>query len=186
MKPNDFTLITPTGTTELYTQTGDKTGKFTLEDLKAYLEASEWTETVINISSAQILSMGSSPIQLLPNTGRNQYYIFEGILEFIGTGTQYSMSSDSTSAIRIYYDQSFNGAGCYFDKAFILSKDSSVIPFTSTPNVGTNKAQNGIGLNSSIFLSTNDGGNPTYKGGGKEEPGTIRIVLKYKVKTFGA
>jgi hypothetical protein len=185
MKPNDFSLITPTDTTEIYTQTDDKTGKFTLEDLKAYLEASEWTEVIINISSAQIISMGSSPIQLLPNAGLNKYYIFEGILEFIGTDNQYSIP-DSISAIRIYYDQSFNGAGCYFDKFFLSSKGSSVIPFNSIPNVGTNKTQNGIGLNSSIFLSTDRGGNPTYKEGGKQEPGTIRIVLKYKIKTFGA
>ena len=180
MKPNNFPLRPSLdGTEELYTQTNGVSEKFTLDDLKAYLEASEWTEVVINVSSAQILSMGSSPIQLLPNAGLNKYYIFEGVLEFIGNGTSYSMP-DSTSAIRIYYDQSFNGAGCYFNKAFLLSKGSSVIPFTSIPNVGTNNAQNGIGFNSSIFLSTNDGGNPTLGNG------TIRIVLKYKVKTFGA
>ena len=180
MKPNNFPLRPSLdGTEELYTQTDGVSEKFTLEDLKAYLEASEWTEVVINVSSAQILSMGSSPIQLLPNAGLNKYYIFEGVLEFIGSKPSYSMP-DSTSAIRIYYDQSFNGAGCYFNKAFLISKDKSVIPFTSIPNVGTNNAQNGIGLNSSIFLSTNDGGNPTTG------TGTIRIVLRYKVKTFGA
>ena len=177
MKPNDFSLITPTGSTELYTQTNDVTGKFTLEDLKAYLEASEWTEVVINVSSAQILSMGSSPIQLLPKAGDSKYYIFEGVLEFIGTGTQYSVSAKK---IRIYYDQSFNQAGCYFDKSFIESKGSSVIPFTSIPNVGTNDNQNAISFNSSIFLSTDDLSNPT------SGTGTIRIVLRYKVKTFGA
>jgi hypothetical protein len=180
MKPNNFPLRPSLdGSEELYTQTGDVAQKFTLNDLKAYLEASEWTEVIINISSAQILSMGSSPIQLLPNAGLNKYYIFEGILEFIGNSTQYSIP-DSTSAIRIYYDQSFNGAGCYFNKAFLLSKGSSVIPFNSIPNVGTNNAQNGIGLNSSIFLSTNNSENPTNGNG------TIRIILKYKIKTFGA
>ena len=180
MKPNNFPLRPSLdGSEELYTQTGDVAQKFTLNDLKAYLEASEWTEVIINISSAQILSMGSSPIQLLPNAGLNKYYIFEGILEFIVNGTQYSIP-DSTSAIRIYYDQSFNGAGCYFNKAFLLSKGSSVIPFNSIPNVGTNNAQNGIDFNSSIFLSTNNSENPTNGNG------TIRIILKYKIKTFGA
>lgn len=178
MKPNNFPIrLNLDGTEELYTQTGGVSEKFTLEDIKNYLEASEWTEIVINVSSAQILSMGSSPIQLLPNAGLNKYYVFEGVLEFIGTGTQYSVSANK---IRIYYDQSFNGAGCYFDKGFIESKGSSVIPFTSIPNVGTNDNQNGIGFNSSIFLSTDDVSNPT------SGTGTIRIVLRYKVKTFGA
>ena len=180
MKPNNFPKRTVLdGSEEIYTQTSGVSEKFSLDDLKAYLEASEWTEVIINISSAQILSMGSSPIQLLPNAGLNKYYIFEGILEFIGNGTQYSIP-DSTSAIRIYYDQSFNGAGCYFNKAFLLSKGSSVIPFNSIPNVGTNNAQNGIDFNSSIFLSTNNSENPTNGNG------TIRIILKYKIKTFGA
>jgi hypothetical protein len=182
MKPNNFPKRTNLdGSEEIYSQTSGVSEKFTLNDLKAYLEASEWTEVIINISSAQILSMGSSPIQLLPNAGLNKYYIFEGILEFIANmkNTQYSIP-DSTSAIRIYYDQSFNGAGCYFNKAFLLSKGSSVIPFNSIPNVGTNNAQNGIDSNSSIFLSTDNGLNPT------NGDGTIRIVLKYKIKTFGA
>ena len=117
MKPNNFPKRTNLdGTEEIYTQTSGVSEKFSLDDLKVYLEASEWTEVIINISSAQILSMGSSPIQLLPNAGLNKYYIFEGILEFIGNSTQYSVSAKK---IRIYYDQSFNGAGCYFNKRFI-------------------------------------------------------------------
>lgn len=178
MKPQNFP-VRPSldGTEELYTQTSGASEKFTVEDLKVYLEASEWTETVINVSSAQILSMGSSPIQLLPSAGDSKYYIFEGVLEFIGTGIGYSVSANK---IRIYYNQSFNGAGCYFNKSFIESKGSSVIPFTSIPNVGTDGIQNAIGFNSSIFLSTDDLSNPT------SGTGTIRIVLRYKLKTFGA
>ena len=178
MKPNNFPLRPSLdGTEELYTQTDGVSEKFTLDDLKAYLEASEWTEVVINVSSAQILSMGSKPIQLLPNAGDSKYYIFEGVLEFIGSNTSYSVSANK---IRIYYVTSFYGAGCYFNKSFIESKGSSVIPFTSIPNVGTDGIQNGIGFNSSIFLSTDDGSNPI------SGTGTIRIVLRDKVKTFGA
>lgn len=40
IKPTDFNSITPTGTTEVYTQTGGENGKFTLEDLKEYLKNS--------------------------------------------------------------------------------------------------------------------------------------------------
>lgn len=180
MKPNNFPLRPNLdGTEELYTQTNGVSEKFTLDDLKAYLEASEWTEVVINVSSAQILSMGSSPIQLLPNAGLNKYYVFEGGLEFIGTGNQYIFSPEK--AVTIYYDQSFNKAGCYFYIDLFESKNSSVTPFTSIPNIGNNSNyQNGILLNSSIYLSTLNGNNPI------SGTGTIRIVLRYKVKTFGA
>jgi hypothetical protein len=179
MKPNNFPLRPSLdGTEELYTQTNNISEKFTLEDIKNYLEASEWTEVVINVSSAQILEMGKTPIQLLPNAGLNKYYVFEGVLEFTAGDIQYNFSPELLFCI--YYNASFNKAGSHFITDILQSKYNSVTPFSSIPNVGSNGYQNGIFLNSSVLLSTQKNNNPT------SGTGTIRIVLRYKVKTFGA
>jgi hypothetical protein len=179
MKPNNFPLRPSLdGTEELYTQTDGFSQKFTLDDLKAYLEASEWTEVIINVSSAQILSMGKTPIQILPKAGDSKYYIFEGVLEFTAGNLQYDCGVETLFGI--YYNNSQNIPGCYFSTDSIESKNSNVIPFSSIPNFGTNNVQNGIAFDDSIFLSTQKGNNPT------SGTGTIRIVLRYKVKTFGA
>jgi hypothetical protein len=38
---------------------------------------SDYTETIVNISSAQILAMGTTPIELLPAPGVGKYYEFD-------------------------------------------------------------------------------------------------------------
>lgn len=51
---------------------------------------SEWLYTEIPITSAQILSLYSSPVTLLPAPGINMYYEYKGILEYTAGSTNYT------------------------------------------------------------------------------------------------
>lgn len=130
IKPTDFSSITPTGTTEVYTQTDGVNGKFTLEDIKAYIEANlspEWTETTVELTDTEILTLGSSPVQILPDItdipeGYLAYYNIDKI-----TVTHYAALSGTFSGLTDdnYLAFIMNTAYFAFDRAMLSNPSTS-------------------------------------------------------------
>lgn len=145
------------------------------------------TTVEVDITSAQILNMGSSPIELLPAAGAGKYYEFKIILEFTNCDTYTGNSC-------LYID---NGGGdCY--KAFydwnevavnvaeIHSHELGNID-VSDPDVGAaSYLVKRIGrltntrINKPLTLTTWDLADPTLG------TGTIRAIITYTTRTFGA
>ena len=150
---------------------------------------SEWIETIVNISSSQILNMGTTPIELLPAPGVNKYYDIEQI------AFEYTYGTTPYSGI-----QYITYAGRLINSDLIQAEENRVL--TILPNVSYSAARsfnNGettnliniiesfnrindpIVISSSIFvnLSGFEEANPT------DGDGTMRAIIKYKVRTFG-
>ena len=152
-----------------------------IDYLNRYLTPEDqYQTTIVNISSSQILNMGTTPIELLPAPGVNKYYDIEQItFEYTYGTTSYNVP----------------------DSDFIRISDYSTINFAITERViaeGENtitiikdfySVQDGIDevtffgvtnvvLNKGLYLEPISG-NPT------NGDGTLRAIIKYKVKTFG-
>jgi hypothetical protein len=134
---------------------------------------SDYTETIVNISSAQILDMHMTPIELLPAAGANAYYdIDKVIFEYTHVTTPYTV----TPAKSILIDNGYSYS--YVDQDILAQSsnyvaisrgifESSVVHITTpTP------------LNSPISLiletAVTDG------------DGTLRVKIYSKTITFGA
>lgn len=137
------------------------------------------TTTVVNISSAQILAMGTTPIELLPAAGVGKYYDWELILEYTHVSTNYTFTNylwlfGDTEEYGLVYDQ------------FIKSGANRVAKFSSdskgynTTGAGSANYVFGDSLNSPLKLSTYDASNPTLG------DGTLRAIITYTTRTFGA
>jgi hypothetical protein len=151
---------------------------YTLDDDGNFLpiQANEWTETTIDISSDEILNMGSNPIVLLPAAGEGKYFDYESIkLEYIHNTTAYTLSEklyisdfvqtqisellitaggDVVSVIRAFYSDTF--------------VDTDVYSFNQVKP-----------LNQDLILSTWNGTNP------EDGNGTMKVKIKYKIVDFG-
>jgi hypothetical protein len=183
-KPNEFNVITPTGVTELYSQTNGINGKFTLSQLLTFISSSfpqlvGWSDLEMDISASQILSMGTNPIEILPAPGIGKYYIYHGIFEFTFNSSQYIFGG--TEGSPYIYDSKYGGTVM---SSLVGGLQNSITPFSNyTPNQ-TNAAEltatvTSQAINSAIYLSTWNAGNPTLG------DGTLKLKLKYKICDFG-
>lgn len=151
------------------------------------LSSSEYTETIVNISSAQILAMGTTPIELLPAAGVGMYYDIDKIV------LEYTNVSAYTLANPITIYQS-NGK-------YIADISSGLITGLGYPSFNNNRSVCVINtsanyltdsdagksllfdldsLNDSIVLTTRSSTNPTLGNG------TLRVKIYHKTITFGA
>jgi hypothetical protein len=142
----------------------------------------EYQETIVNISSAQILAMGDNPIELLPATTEGQYYDIEKIiLEYIPNTISYNVTSDF---VRLYYG---NLSAAISSK--IIGADNVYIALITDLKHRSNVSNNtfipeatdilyGGGADGILALTSYDG-NPT------DGDGTLRAIIKYKVRTVG-
>lgn len=134
------------------------------------------TTTVVNISSAQILNMGSSPIELLPAPGVGKYYEWSVILEYTHVATPYTIAD-----LYLYLDSPF----VLISKQFIATSGNKVIKMSSD-SVDSSESVAGVAYkfhsstNAALVLSTYDSNNPTLG------DGTMRAIITYTERTFGA
>jgi hypothetical protein len=138
---------------------------------------SDYTETIVNISSAQILAMGTTPIELLPAPGVDKYYdIDKIILEYTHVTTVYTLAGDRNINI-------FGNFGSYLTDIYssILSSNYNSACIVELGNYSSDIASAGgyQALNDNIQMYIS-GGNPT---GGD---GTLRVKIYHKTITFGA
>jgi hypothetical protein len=142
---------------------------------------SQYTETIVNIPSAQILAMGTTPIELLPAAGVGKYYDIEKvILEYTNVTTAYSLAIDY---LQIEYN---NNTYANLNKSIITQSDNALdIIKNGQENDGTSEVNFTYGnsgmLNQNVRLKVyNSSTNPTLG------DGTLRVKIYHKTITFGA
>jgi hypothetical protein len=163
----------------------------TIDDLANNTASSDYTETIVTIEenitsysdgrpdvNTGILSMGTSPIELLPNAGVGKYYdIDKIILEYqYGTAQYVSpdlvMTSSGTTWAFIYSQYNFLSG----DQDF-WTKVVQPCEYNSTDQITVSYSEL---LNKNLLLTTYTEVNPT---GGD---GRLRVKIYYKTNTFGA
>jgi hypothetical protein len=140
----------------------------------------QYQTTIVNISSSQILNMGTTPIELLPAPGENKYYDIEQIiLEYTHVNSTYdnneyfrfSSGYQSTTASEVIR-QPENGA--HISKTYTSSVQQS-----DTVEKYSNRINQSVNIQSGIDNGGFEPANPT------NGDGTMRAIIKYKVRTFG-
>ena len=149
-----------------------------LETLASGSGGSEYTETIVNISSAQILAMGTTPIELLPAAGVGKYYDIDKIIfEVDGNTIDYTYSTLTSIALR--------GAliGEIFPASILERSFSNVFIQLSNNalyNSGVYNYTEDRELNLALTLTTDDSENPILGNG------ILRIKIYHKTIIFGA
>jgi len=144
------------------------------------LTTSGYTETIVNISSAQILAMKNTPIELLPSPNAGEYLHYYGICEFTPTNTPYIgtpvvMIGDINDYIGVMFENYVFTNTSINTRIFEFTSDSLIRNVASTYN-GLKSARNtALGVYLTIY-SGNDFTNGT---------GTLRVKIYHKTITFG-
>lgn len=138
----------------------------------------------VPVSSSQILSMGTSAVELLPAPGVNMYYDAIVVLEFTYNSIKYTMPVSDD--IAVVFESTYQGS---LVRRFIDGFDSSDTVATCYPASSSVEQANTSGgvfissyaqkKNDRLILTLFNGGNPTNGNG------TILAKVWYKVKTFG-
>jgi len=147
----------------------------TIQEMDAnfvYATAGGYTETIVNISSAQILSMGTTPIELLPAPGENKYYEGYIIVEW-NHGT---VNYDFFSTFLVCYGGMT--AYTFIDVTQLLNNQDLV--FKSTNGNQFDGSSYGTLLNYGVYMTTDDANDPT------DGNGIGRVKIYHKTITFGA
>lgn len=156
----------------------EKAIDFDLNQISSSLDtinSSGYTKTIVNISLAQILSMGTTPIELLPAAGVNSYYSYrEIIVESTGSGINgpYLMllrdANGAASAASTMMQDFYNEGGIWITTTFANRFGNKV------GEVGQ------VLKNENLVLTTIDGSNPIGSGS------TLRAIIYHKTITFGS
>lgn len=145
---------------------------------RLFLEGSSaYTETIVNISSAQILNMGTTPIELLPAPGVGKYYDIDKIvLEYTHVTTAYTLAD-------VYLYTSVANMPNIVNYLIKHSYDVWMKLTVSTNTLEPNETvvYNAVDVtNQSVTLTTWNGTDPT------DGDGTLRVKIYHKTITFGA
>jgi len=149
-----------------------------LTDLKSYVN-SDIITTIVNVSSTQILAMGTTPIELLPAPGVGKYYDnVKVILEYTHGTANYNLSSD---LINVRSEENYKYiALCGIDSLQTVNKVTDLILGGSDIDSGLGFVFGGTRVpNNRIVLDTYNNTNPT------DGDGTLRAIITYTIRTFG-
>ena len=132
----------------------------------------------VNMTSADILSMGATPIELLPAPGANNYYDIQYIIfEFTKNSTQYVYTDApvvwiGSSEFAILNENLIKGLAPY--------KMVKVTPGPLAVNIDGNATWSATYLlDSNVYITSLNGANPTTGNG------TMRAIICYRNVTFG-
>lgn len=174
--PNGYRVLLDeeTGLFKLLTSTGQ-----VIESPGAASTAStsEYTETIIDVSSAQILNLAGSPVPILAAPGANKYYdINKIILEYTYGGSIYSKEGIWIT------DEDFNRVFIGLDDFTSYTQNRvSIIGSEIINSLAISlPSSTSFTLNKAIILTSATFQNPT---GGN---GTLRVKIYHKTLTFGA
>lgn len=150
------------------------------------------TTTVVNISSAQILAMDTTPIELLPAPGVNKYYDIEKvILEYTYGTSIYDVSSNTW--VRCYFSSLGATASTplyiveaqtLFEQAssrVVIAERTGLQNTISTYPRQTENANSIVDLNTEFLISSS-----ASIGAFTPGDGTLRAIITYTTRTFGA
>ena len=133
----------------------------------------------VDITSAQILAIGTSPIEPLPAAGANQYYDVDKLI------LEHTLSIDENLYSNSELSIISNGSVIAQTNVSFLGADENtvaIVPVTLLQNNATDGIVEvgGLGIiNRNLRLGTPDDTNPT---GGD---GTLKVKIWYTVRTFG-
>lgn len=141
-----------------------------------------YNQRVIDYGSAQILNLGSSPVELLPTPGIAEYYVIDRIqMEYSFRSIPYVFPTSPT----FYLDGCFDS---YIDKTLLTSSTNTVCVINgnlrNTITVGSGSGSvkiitNKDILGSNLIMGTTNGDNPI------NGDGTLRVKIYYKTERFG-
>ena len=149
------------GATDGYVLTSDSNGNGTWQKPMGYQYYS-----AVTITSGQTLSIGSSPVEILPAPGVNKYYDFKVFFEYVFNTTAYSstgtlvLADNTTKRVTNQFD--INGQ---LTSRVFVSDMNFQNQFTT--------------LNSQIDFTTSDGSNPTLG------DGSFKVKIYYNIIDFG-
>lgn len=159
----------------------DKGSPLSIAEMDGNLDyCSPGTYLEVNISSAQILAMGTTPIELLPAPGANSYYEYHGVIEYTGGATAYAdLGTD-----HFVLGDSDTYSGDYIAKNLINNTIDLVMGFNSFPKgqeAGSAGSDVGypVKLNKALVFFTYNNTDPTLG------DGTMKAKIWYTVRTFG-
>lgn len=167
--------------TQIETNADDIT---TLESAVEALPAAP-TTTIVNISSAQILAMGTTPIELLPALPANQYYVGVVYLEQNPLDVA-DRSNYQNVAGFICTDTQFRDVWGYWQWPGVNGGRMTLQIERGASNytIGDYPSVNHIYPSGDLLLTTYDSQNPTLANGawtGED----WRVVIKYEIRTCG-
>ena len=141
----------------------DETKNITVEGIGEALDVDgSWTTTEVNVSSAQLLAINSTPITVLDAPGAGKYFELRARLEYTYGGTAYTVSGGGY----LYLTQ--GNPDVYFDRTAI----------TQTENTASFGYTTGfVKMNSAVQFTSPS--NPTTGNG------TVRLIVQYKIRTHG-
>jgi len=140
------------------------------------VQTNVYTLTSVTLSSADILSCGTNPVQILPAPGPNKYYDIESVIfELNFNTTPYNLTDN--------YVMLYDGFEAYAQKQVLTASQDTVFVLRGE-NVAIDTGQfitysKVRQINKPIGFSTIGGANPT---GGDS---TLTVKLRYKINTFG-
>lgn len=134
--------------------------------IKANTDTFKYKE--VNVTSAEILTVGATPKELLPALGASKYYDWYAYVEYNFGTIAYSMASGFSMQQGTVNKIPFGTLGINTQNAVAIVRP---IPGSNT----------GFGFlpNQPLLLGTLTNADPT------NGDGTLRIKLYYKIKTFG-
>jgi len=154
---------------------------YTLDDDGNFepIQFNEWTETEVTVTEAQLLTLGTSPITLLPAPGVNNYYEYEITLERIN-GT---VRLDVTDAFLIGGLTSYNVNLISPTTFFLTPGDYVQVSSRATTSYQSNTEVVSLSgqKNEAVSFCTYNQVNPISVSAGAE----FKFKIKYKIITFG-
>lgn len=134
------------------------------------------TTAIVNITSAQILAMGSVGIELLPAPGVNAYYdVHKMVIEYTHNTTAYTIADPFINFGLQLSSINSNILTQGFNQAYIVSGSAAYVDGVEEVVWVGNSL-----LNGSLGIYTWNGTDPTLG------DGTMRAIITYTVRTFGA
>lgn len=146
----------------------------------ANLGNSGYTYTEVAVSSAQILAMGSTPIELLAAPGADNYYEVDKVrLEYTHVTTGYTYTDEIV--LQINSNAKFIKQILGTTNRWLVISDLNGTEGVVSAPVGADIIPSyGEQLNKGLYLNTYNGTNPTLG------DGTLRAIITYRVRTFGS
>lgn len=143
--------------------------------LKEFLGV-DYTTEVVEINSADILTLGASPVSLLPVPGAGNYYDIEKIIfEYTHVTTAYAV----TDVLRLNLATDW----LYVSTGLITQSSNQVVVMYPSgafaEDTGNTAQALAVATNAGLTLDTYDGTDPTLG------DGTLKVIIRYKVRTFG-
>lgn len=140
----------------------------------------EWTLVTVDISSAQILNLFSSPVQLLPAPPVNHYYSYYGYIEYTPGGTPY------TGSAKPMIGDTFEYVGFILNSWWLVNSNTTKrkIEFNSVDLQGTSSStysgvKDATYIDKPVYFALFSGSN--FTGGN----GTAKIKIYYKTIAWG-